>query len=95
MSGLESQLESVRHEIQETHKALAGRHKFSLANAESRRKRKRTLKGLNKEKLKDKKKNRTRDLLDQLCCREEVMIEVADEHDQGNSKLKRALEAEV
>lgn len=42
MSGLESQLESVRHEIQETHKALAGRHKFSLANAESRRKRKRT-----------------------------------------------------
>ena len=54
-----------------------------------------TLKGLNKEKLKDKKKNRTRDLLDQLCCREEVMIEVADEHDQGNSKLKRALEAEV
>ena len=56
MSGLESQLESVRHEIQETHKALAGRHKFSLANAESRRKRKRTLKGLNKEKLKDKKK---------------------------------------
>ena len=88
----------MRHEIQETHKALAGRHKFSLANAESRRKRKRTrdnAQRVKQRKVEGQKKNRTRDLLDQLCCREEVMIEVADEHDQGNSKLKRALEAEV
>ncbi len=38
---LKSQLEAVKNEIQQTHEELAKRHKFSLASAERRRKRKR------------------------------------------------------
>ena len=92
--GLKSQLEAVREDIQQTHEELAKRHKFSLASAESRRKRKCARD--NAEKAKKRKikaeKDRRQDVLSKLCCSKEVMREVADVNDAGDIKLKRALE---
>lgn len=91
--GLKSQLEAVREDIQQTHEELAKRHKFSLASAESRRKRKHARDNSEKAKRKIKAQKEIRqDILGKLCGSKEVMMEVAKVNDGGDIKLKRALE---
>lgn len=93
---LKSQLEAVRDEIQQTHEELAKRHKFSLASAERRWKRKRACD--NAEKTKKRKikaqRERSKDVLSKLCNTKEVLLEVAETNDRGEIKLKRPLNVE-
>ena len=94
--GLKSQLEAVKDEIQQTHEELAKRHKFSLASAERRRKRKRAHDNADKVKKRKIKaqKERRHDVLSKLCCTKEVMLEVAETNEGGEIQLKRPLEVE-
>ena len=73
---------------------MADQHKFSLASAEGRRKRKQKRDNASKAKQPkiDIQQTRTRDLLKLLCQDEEVFTVVADIDDGGELKLKRALE---
>ncbi|XP_078368353.1 uncharacterized protein LOC144652216 [Oculina patagonica] len=91
-----SQLEAVRDEIQQTHEELAKRHKFSLASAERRRKRKQARDNAEKTKKRKLKaqRERSKDVLSKLCCTKEVLLEVAETNDEGEIKLKRPLNVE-
>ena len=93
-SDLKDKFQSLKEEILETQKKLADQHKFSLASAEARRKRKWKRDNASKAKQRkiDAQQTRTRDLLKLLCQDEEVFTVVADIDDGGELKLKRALE---
>ena len=93
---LKGQLEAVNDEIQQTHEELAKRHKFSLASAERKQKRKRACDNAEKTKKRNIKaqKERRQDVLSKLCRTKEVLLEVAEANDEGEIKLKRPLKVE-